>query len=515
MPTTVLSSPKQLEKALVAFRKVIGKAFVLTRPEELATYECDACLLVKARPCAVLLPNNTAEVSALVDICNRFDIPYIARGGGTGLSGGAVPITGGVIIGLNRMNRIIEINHDARTATVEVGVVNGWLNEHLQATEPVEAIDRSHSPDDNPKRSATALRFAPDPSSQSASTIGGNIAENAGGIHCLKYGVTTDHVLALEVVLTDGSVVWLGNHTRQAEGLNLAGLMVGSEGTLGIVTQAVVKLVPKPTEIRAYLAAFDTVDDAGNAVSAIIAQGMVPAALEFMDAFTVKAVNEAFHVGFPESSQAVLLVEVDGHPLEVNVLEERIFAILIANRVTQLRQAQTEAERQQLWKARKLAVAAYGRYLPAFYLHDTVIPRSEITTVLKQIHAIAKEYNLVVGNVFHAGDGNLHPNILFDPDDKAMMSRMLEGGEKILEACLAVGGTLSGEHGIGLEKSQYMDRIFSEADLAQMKAIKTLFDPKGLANPEKIFPVRKGCGETHQAVNPQIAAGLTNGEVWI
>jgi glycolate oxidase subunit GlcD len=348
--------------------------------------------------------------------------------------------------------------------------------------------------------------YAPDPSSQAACTIGGNIAENAGGIHCIKYGVTTDHILALEVVLPDGTVTWLGSQNRRSQGPNLVALMVGSEGTLGIVTQAVIRIVPKPELTRVYLAAFEAVAQAGAAVTAIIQQGLLPSALEFMDAFTVKAVNEAFQVGFPEHAEAVLLIELDGHPRAVQDDEAKLRRILEQHQASGVKVGRTEEERQALWKARKGTVAAYGRYLPAFYLHDCVIPRSQLVPVLNKIQQVASRYQIVIGNVFHAGDGNLHPNILFDPDDKAMVERALKGGEDILHACLSVGGTLSGEHGIGIEKSGYMHLQFSEASLEKMKLIKQLIDPKGLANPEKIFPTRKGCGETKQGIeNPMLA----------
>ncbi len=484
-------SEYDIRRLLPRLHAIVGKRYVLTRPEELAVYECDGCLLVKSPPEAVVLPRTTDEVAAIVRLCIEQGIPYTARGSGTGLSGGALPLEGGVLISLNRMDTILEIDTQNEIATVEVGVINGWLNQALQDT---------------------AYFYAPDPSSQSACTLGGNIAENAGGIHCIKYGVTTDHVLALEVVLPDGTVTWLGSRNRRSHGLNLVGLMVGSEGTLGIVTRAVVRIVPKPAEIRAYLAAFETVEDAGSTVSAIIASGLVPAALEFMDTFTVKAVNAAYNVGFPETSEAVLLIEIDGDGVEVPLAEKVLMGFLESNRACQIRSAETAEERQQLWAARKGAVAAYGRYLPAFYLHDTVIPRSELTAVLRQIQAIARKYDITVGNVFHAGDGNLHPNILFDPADPDMVERILKGGAEILKACLDAGGTLSGEHGIGIEKSEYMPLIFSEADLARMMAIKEVFDPRKLANPLKIFPVRKGCGETKMAVDHPL---LASGGAWI
>ncbi len=469
----------------------MGHRFVLDGPEELIAYECDACLLIKNAPEIVVLPKTTQEVSQVVSFCHTHKIPFTARGAGTGLSGGALPLKGGVLISLNRMDQILEIDTENHTATVEVGVVNAHLNQALEAT---------------------GLFYAPDPSSQSACTLGGNIAENAGGIHCIKYGVTTDHILALEVVLPDGKITRLGGKTRSSHGLNLIGLLVGSEGTLGIITQATVQLTPKPTEIRAYLATFSTIESAGNAVSQIIASGLIPSALEFMDAFTVKAVNQAYDIGFPEDSEAVLLIELDGTLHVVLDQEDRLMAILSENNAQQTRSAQTAEDRQAIWAARKGAVAAYGRFQPAFYLHDTVIPRSELTSVLKKILAIGKKHQILIGNVFHAGDGNLHPNILFDPDDADMLQRILKGGEEILDVCLQAGGVLSGEHGIGIEKSKYMSRLFSEADLNKMKQIKAAFDPQQLSNPLKIFPIRAGCGETHLSISNPL---LTTGGAWI
>lgn len=481
-----------MQKVMIQkLRAKLGARYVLDKPEELAVYECDACTLIKKAPELVVLPRSAEEVATVIQLCNEYKVPYTARGSGTGLSGGALAMQGGVMISMNRMDRILEIDPRSRTATVEVGVVNAWLNEALKPY---------------------GLFYAPDPSSQVACTIGGNIAENAGGIHCIKYGVTTDHILALQVVLPDGSITWLGSKSRRSHGPSLVGLMVGSEGTLGIVTQAVVRLTQKPENIRVYLAAFDTTADAGAAVSAIIKSGMTPSALEFMDAFTVKAVNEAFHVGFPEQAEAVLLIELDGYGSQITHDELKLKEILEEHKVSQIRIGETEAERAALWKSRKATVAAYGRFLPAFYLHDCVIPRSQLVPILEKINEVAERYNITIGNVFHAGDGNLHPNILFDPDDAEMVRNALEGGEEILHACLAVGGTLSGEHGIGIEKAGYMGLQFSEESLEKMKLVKQSFDPAGLSNPEKIFPMRTGCGETHRATTPAL---LTGDGLWI
>jgi glycolate oxidase len=481
-----------MSNALVQkLRTRLGARYVLDKPEELAVYDCDACTLIKKSPDVVVLPRTADEVAFIVQACNEFKIPYTARGAGTGLSGGALPMQGGVLISLNRMDQILEIDARNRTATVEVGVVNVWLNDALKPY---------------------GLFYAPDPSSQIACTLGGNIAENAGGIHCIKYGVTTDHVLALQVVLPDGNIAWIGSKNRRSHGPNLTGLMVGSEGTLGIITQAIVRLTPKPEKTRVYLATFDKVADAGATVSAIIKSGLLPSALEFMDAFTVRAVNQAFHVGFPEQAEAVLLIELDGDTAQVMHDEIKLKDILGMHQVSQIRMGETEAERLALWKSRKATVAAYGRYLPAFYLHDCVIPRSQLVPILEKISEVGRKYHLTIGNVFHAGDGNLHPNILFDPDDPEMVHNALKGGEEILHACLAVGGTLSGEHGIGIEKSEYMSLQFSAESLEKMKLVKRVFDPAGLSNPQKIFPTRSGCGETRKATSPSL---LTGDGLWI
>ncbi len=472
-------------------RQKLGARYVLDKPEELAVYECDACTLIQKKPDIVALPATPDEVAFIVQTCLAFEVPYTARGAGTGLSGGALPMRGGVQISLNRMNRIVEIDSPNRTATVEVGVINASLNEAL----------KPHG-----------LFYAPDPSSQSACTLGGNIAENAGGIHCIKYGVTTDHILALEVVLPDGTLTWIGGKNRRSHGPNLVGLMVGSEGTLGIITQAIVKLTPRPEKTRVYLVSFDSVLDAGGAVASIIKNGMLPSALEFMDAFTVRAVNQAFHVGFPEQAEAVLLIELDGYASQVNHDELKLTSILEAHHVTQMRIGETEAERAALWKARKATVAAYGRYAPAFYLNDTVIPRSKLVVLLEKIYEVAERYDVIICNVFHAGDGNLHPHVLFDPDHPDQVRRGMQAGEEILHACLAVGGSLSGEHGIGIEKSEHMNLQFSAESLEKMKRLKHAFDPKGLSNPEKIFPMRAACGEARHAMSPSL---LTGEGLWI
>ncbi len=481
-----------MSQALVyTLRSILGARYVLDQPEELMAYECDACTLIQKKPDIVALPKTPEEVAQVVQACIQAGVPYTARGAGTGLSGGALPMQGGVQIGLNRLSRIVAIDVPNRTATVEVGVINASLNTALKPY---------------------GLFYAPDPSSQSACTLGGNIAENAGGIHCIKYGVTTDHVLALQMVLPDGSLTWIGSQNRRSHGPNLVGLMVGSEGTLGIITQAIVKITPVPEKVRVYLAAFDSVADAGGTVARIIRSGLVPSALEFMDAFTVTAVNQAFQVGFPEDAEAVLLIELDGPAAQVLQDEKKLLSILEDHRVSQVRTGETEAERLALWKARKATVAAYGRYAPAFYLNDTVIPRSQLVNLLEKIYAVAERYEVIICNVFHAGDGNLHPHVLFDPDIPDQVRRAMQAGEEILQACLAVGGALSGEHGIGIEKSELMPLQFSPESLEKMRQLKRTVDPLGLCNPEKIFPMRTACGEARHAISPAL---LTGEGLWI
>lgn len=475
-----------LQKSVIkTLQSIVGKRYVHTAREVLKTYECDGCLLVKEAPECVVLPNSTQEVAAVVKLCHQNKIPFVARGAGTGLSGGALTKEGGVIIGLSRMNRLIEIDTVTQTATVEAGIVNAWIT---KAVRPYQ------------------LFFAPDPSSQSVSTLGGNIAENAGGIHCVKYGVTTDHILGLEVVTSEGEVIWLGGKHGQQPSVNLMGIWVGSEGTFGVVTQAVVKLTPMPQQVKVFLAAFQTLKQSTDAIMAIIGSGVQPAALEFMDEVTVKAVNEAFQMGFPENAEALILVELDGDEEALQAGEAVLERVFQQYHALQVQSATDEAERLKLWKARKSAVAAYGRILPAFYLHDCVIPRSMLTEVLQAIQAIGKQYDVIVGNVFHAGDGNLHPNILLDPDDPAMVKRVLEAGEAMLQVCLSVGGVISGEHGIGLEKAESMAQQYTSEELAVMKRLKAVFNKSGLANPQKIFPQHKGCGETNHGVAHELVA---------
>jgi glycolate oxidase subunit GlcD len=466
-------------KLIAELQQIVGSPYVLIKPAERRVYECDACLLVQAPPDVIVLPKTTRQVADVVACCQTHKVAFTPRGGGTGTSGGALAIEAGVLISLNRMTRLIELNVAQRWVRVEVGMVNAWLNETL---------------------AEHGLFYAPDPSSQVACTIGGNIAENAGGIHCLKYGVTSDHVLGMTVVLPSGEIQTLGGLTRRAAHRtighhpNTLGLMIGSEGTLGIVTEVTLRLTPKPKATRVWLSAFKQMEAATKTVEAILLAGLIPSALEMMDAFTVRCVNEAFDVGFPESCEAVLLIELDGSQAWVEAQRQQLLSILEHYNPDGLRhEAEAPQARAQLWHARKSAVAAYGRLQPAFYVHDCVVPRSQLTHVLQEIVAIGERHRVPIGNVFHAGDGNLHPNILFNPADADMVARVLAAGADILSACVAAGGTLSGEHGIGLEKNQHMGLVFNEADLLAMKQVRTWYNPTGRCNPGKVFPSPKSC----------------------
>jgi glycolate oxidase len=403
----------------------------------------------------------------VVRLAGRHRVPVVPRGAGTGLSGGAVTVNGGIALQLSRMRRILRVDSDTRTALVEPGVVNQDLQQAA---------------------ASQGLFYAPDPSSQKACTIGGNAAENSGGPHCLYYGVTTNHVLGMEVVLADGSVAWLGGDAPDRVGLDLLGVMVGSEGTLCTITKILVKLLPLPESVVTLMAAFPTIETASHAVSAVIGHGIVPAALEMMDQVTIGAVEAHYRAGYPTDAGAVLLVEVDGLQETCGELSEEIERILRENEATNLRVAEDPDERELLWAGRKGAIGALGRIKPNYYLHDGVVPRTRLPEVLRRVGEIGKHYRLPVANVFHAGDGNLHPNILFDLRDEGIMGQVEGAGEEMLYAVVELGGTLSGEHGIGIEKNAFMPWIYSPDDLDAMQRVKRVLDPDGRLNPGKIFP---------------------------
>jgi len=453
---------------------IVGRDGVLSDPEELLVYESDGLTLFRALADFVVFPRSAEDVAAIVRLANREALPFVARGAGTGLSGGCLPSEGGVVISLMRMNRVLEVDYDNQIAVVEPGLVNLHLSWAV-----------------GPK----GYYYAPDPSSQQACTIGGNIANNSGGPHTLKYGVTTNHVLGLEVVLPDGEIAWLGGRTRDALGYDLAGVFVGSEGTFGVATKVVVRILRKPQAVKTVLAVFDEITQASEAVSAVIARGLVPAAMEMIDQLTIQAVEDAFGCGYPRDAAAALLIEVDGLAAGMESQVERIVAACREAGAREVRAARDEAERQLLWKGRKSAFGAYGRVSPAYMVMDGVIPRTRLPYVLNRVNQIVKAHGLRVGNVFHAGDGNLHPNILYDPRVPGEEARVVAAGAEIMRVCAEVGGSISGEHGIGLEKADFMPFIFSAADLEFMRRLKDAFNPGGLCNPGKIFPTKKSCVE--------------------
>jgi glycolate oxidase len=460
---------------------LLGKGAVLSEPEELLVYESDGLVLFRALADFIVFPTSTEQVSEIVKLANREGLPFVARGAGTGLSGGCLPAEGGLVISLMRMNRVLEVDYDNQIAVVEPGVVNLHLSWAV-----------------GPK----GFYYAPDPSSQQACTVGGNIANNSGGPHTLKYGVTVNHVLGLEVVLPDGEILWLGGRTREAQGYDMAGLFVGSEGTFGIATKIVVRILKQSQAVKTVLAVFDSIEQASEAVSAVIASGLIPAAMEMIDQVTIGAVEDAFGCGYPRDAAAALLIELDGLREGMDAQAERVMAACRDCGARDVRVARDEAERQLLWKGRKSAFGAYGRISPAYMVMDGVIPRTKLPEVLRRVNEIVAAHGLRVGNVFHAGDGNLHPNILYDPRKPGEEARVVEAGGEILKVCADVGGSISGEHGIGLEKIDYMSLIFSEADLAFMRKLRDAFNPRNLCNPGKIFPSRKACGESGPAYRP-------------
>jgi glycolate oxidase subunit GlcD len=458
-------------------RGIVGAGACLARPEELLVYECDGLTLHRAQPAAVVLPASREEVVRVVRACREHGVPFVPRGAGTGLSGGAVAQGGGVVIECSRMDRIVEIDARDRFAVVEPGVVNAELS---KAAAP------------------HGLFYAPDPSSQLVCTIGGNVAENSGGPHTLKYGATTNHVLGLELVLPDGALARLGSPGGFANGYDLVGAVVGSEGTLGVVTQATVRLEAIPERVETLLAIFPDVVSACRAVGGVIEAGLVPAALEIVDRRTIAAVEASVYAaGLPKDAGAVLIVELDGPDCALPRQLARIREIAAASGATRVEVARDDAERQRFWRARKGAFGAMGRLAPDLYVHDAVVPRARLPEVIARVCEIGDRHRLRLSNVFHAGDGNLHPNISFDRRDADELARVLEAGREILEVCVAAGGVITGEHGIGSEKRDFMGMVFGEADLDAMKRLRAGFDPDGVCNPEKIFPTTRFCAESN------------------
>jgi glycolate oxidase len=464
---------------------------VLTAPEELLVYECDGHTLDKAPPSAVVFPTTTEQVVAIVQLANRYGLPFVARGAGTGLSGGALALDGGIVIEMCRMNKILDIDYVNQRATVQPGLVNLHLS--------LAVADAGYY-------------YAPDPSSQGSCTIGGNVAENSGGPHTLKYGVTTNHVLGLEVVLPNAEVVHFGGPTLDTPGYDLTGLFVGSEGTFGIVTKVTVRLLRKPQTWKTVLAFFASVEAASNAVSGIIGAGIIPAALEMMDNLALQAVEAAIQAGLPLEAGALLLIELDGIADGMTEDAARIADICQQHGCQGVRIAKDEAERALLWKGRKEAFGAIGRLSPNYYTHDGVIPRTRLPEALQRLQQISVTHQLRIANVFHAGDGNLHPLVLYDERDTGEVQRVLQAGEAILRMCVDLGGVLSGEHGIGLEKKNCMPWLFTEDDLEVMLHIRQVFNPRGLCNPGKIIPLRGRCRcgavTADEAVTPAVQAAV-------
>jgi glycolate oxidase len=467
-------------RILEELRAIVDDRGLVSSPEELHTYECDGLVNFRVLPRAVLLPTSAEQVQSIVRICHRERIPFVARGSGTGLSGGATPVENGVVISLVRMNRILEVDFPNARVLVEPGVLNLDVTTRIQHNE---------------------FFYAPDPSSQTVCTIGGNVAENAGGAHCLKYGFTTTHVLGLEVVLPDGSLVHLGGKTLDAPGYDLAGVFVGSEGTLGIATKITLRIVKRPECVSTLLAAFDSTNEAGAAVSGIIAAGMLPSAIEMMDHLAIQAAEAAVHANYPDCG-GLLLVELDGPVAEVESLMTDVNGICRSNGAWEIRIAQSEAERALIWKGRKSAFAAMGRISSNYIVQDGVIPRTALPQVMGEIQRLSQEAGLRVANVFHAGDGNLHPLVLYDRRVPGQQEAAEALSTKILELCIEAGGSITGEHGVGVDKKKMMSKMFAEPDLVTMQRVRCAFDPLQLSNPTKIFPTPRLCGETPGEYTP-------------
>ena len=453
--------------------RIMGEDGLIVARDDLRTYECDGLTNFRVLPLAVVLPSRTDQVQPIVAACHEFKIPFVARGSGTGLSGGALPVESGIVLSLARLNRILDVDIRNARVVVEPGVINAMVTQEV---------------------APYGYFYAPDPSSQSVCSIGGNIAENSGGAHCLKYGFTTTHVLAMEVVLSDGTVVQLGESTLDAPGYDLLGVFVGSEGTLGVATKITLRIVKRPEIVQTLLAAFNSTNDAGAAVSDIIAAGVLPAAIEMMDYLAIEAAEAAVHPNYPACG-GLLLVELDGPLAEVNELMRRVTDICRAQGAWEIRLAESEEERFLIWKGRKAAFAAMGRISPNYIVQDGVIPRTKLPEVMQAIERMSIEAGLRVANVFHAGDGNLHPLVLYDAGIEGQETRAEKLSGDILRLCVQVGGSITGEHGVGEEKKNFMPTMFAEPDLDTMQLVRCAFDPNHLSNPGMLFPRLRLCGD--------------------
>lgn len=474
MAQQALLTEQQFKDLVAELKAAVGERYVLTSDVDLSVYECDGDTLDIARPDVVVIPASTEEVQQVVRLANKYNFPLTPRGAGTGLSGGATTVNGGLSLVLSRLTKIIEIDAENMVAVVETGVTNVSVS---KAAEPFN------------------LYFAPDPSSQIASTIGGNLAENAGGPHTLKYGTTVNHVLGVKVVLPDGSVTEFGGKVLEP-GLDLLGVLVGSEGTLGIATEATLKLVPRAEAIETMVAYFPSLETGGQCVSDIVAAGVIPAAMEMIDQVTLRAVEDALQLGLDRNAGGLLIVELDGPAAGIDVHKQVVIDHATKNGATEIKWAANEKERAMIWKARKSAFGALGRIAPNAYVLDGVVPRSKLTKAIVEIAKIGEKYNVFVSNVYHAGDGNLHPCILYNRANEDEVKRVMEAGLKILELCIELGGTLSGEHGIGIEKLSEMPIAFTAAELQAMNLLHDAFNPTGILNPGKLIPTPKTCGES-------------------
>ena len=474
MLTTILSSDKRRRQFVKQLQRIISRDAVLYDSEDTRPYECDGLSAYRELPWVVALPENIAQVQAIMQLCHAEQIPVIARGAGTGLSGGALPRKESLLLSLAKFNQILDVDPLARTARVQPGVRNLAISEAV----------KQHG-----------LYYAPDPSSQIACTIGGNVAENSGGVHCLKYGLTVHNIQQLQIITMDGEQLSIGSGGLDAPGYDLLALLTGSEGLLGIIVEVTVKLLPLPERAQVVLAAFDDIEKAGNAVADIIAHGIIPAGLEMMDRYAIQAAEAFVHAGYPQDAEAILLCELDGINEEVSDQIIVVRSLLKESGATEVRTAKDDAERELMWKGRKAAFPAVGRLSPDYYCMDGTIPRKQLATVLKRIKEWSEEYKLPVANVFHAGDGNLHPLILYDANKAGELERTEEFGGKILQLCVEVGGTITGEHGVGMEKIDQMCVQFQKLELQQFHAVKHAFDPEGLLNPGKAVPTLHRCAE--------------------
>jgi glycolate oxidase len=482
------STQRNWQPIIRALAAAIGPDNVVRRKEELLVYECDGLTSYRQRPPVVALPRTTEQVAAAIKVCNQFNVPFVPRGAGTGLSGGALPVEDAVLLVTATMRQILDVDFENQRVVVQPGVINNWVTQAV---------------------SGAGFYYAPDPSSQSVCSVGGNVAENSGGVHCLKYGVTTNHVLGVKLVLPDGEIVDIGGPVAEPPGYDLMGLFVGSEGTLGIATEITLRILKAPETITVLLADFTSVEAAGATVSDVISAGMIPAGMEMMDNFSLNAVEDVVQTDcYPRDAEAILLIEIDGLPAEVEASRDRITALCQQNGARNVTIATEPEDRLRLWKGRKAAFAAMGKLSPDYYVQDGVIPRTQLPYVLREIEALGEKHGYRVANVFHAGDGNLHPLILYNNRIPGQLEAVEELGGDILKLCVKVGGSISGEHGIGADKRCYMPEMFSETDLETMQWVRSSWNPKGLANPTKIFPTPRTCGEAARQTLPSELADV-------